>query len=998
MTTLLRLTVLGLLLTAGATLAAQPTTTLAAGGNNPAAANVAAGTNAHVCIQFTLTRSNGSTTCSQVVISNTGTAGAADFSQARLYQDVNTNGTFDAGDTLLATSASGAFPRAFVLAVPVAITTTTKAFIVVVDVTYGATVGNTFALSLAPGDITVAGGVTGGTTVTGGAQTVTAPPTAPEIDVQRPAGTSIPSGIATNDNVGTLTLGAATPVTWTIANTGTAALSLTGTPLVAISNQVGLTSATVTTAPSATVAASSSTTFVVTITPNAAAWGFRVTIANNDGDEGTYVFNAVGTATAPEMDVQTSGASPVADGGTDNVGNHAAGTPFNLSYVILNTGTAALNLTGSPLVAIGSPTNCTANVTTAPTSPVAAAGQTGFTIQVTPTTAGLAFSFTISIDNNDANENPYNWTVNGAAPAIVATQLVVTTQPGNGTGGSALSTQPVVEARDAGGALATNYNGLVTAAITTGTGTTGATIVAGASVNAVNGVATFSGLAIDLAGTGYTLTFSSGALTTAVSNTFDVTVGAATQLVITTQPGNGTGGSALSTQPVVEVRDAGGNTITSSSAAVDATITTGTGTAGAAIVAGGSANASGGVATFSSLAIDLAGTGYTLTFSSTGLTDAVSTTFDVTVGAPVELRMVTQPGGAVSAIAFVTQPQVEVIDAGGNRVTSSSASVAAVITTGTGATGATLGGTTPVTAGAGLASFTDLSIDLAGTGYTLTFTSTGLADAVSAAFNVAGNPTQLGIATQPGGAVFNQPFVIQPVIEIRDPAGTLVATDNTTQVVVTIASGTGAFTGTSTTTVTAVNGVVTFTDLGIDTAGAGFTLQFEDVSATLTGVTSAAFSVAGPSTQLVVVAQPAGAVPGTAFTTQPVVQIQDAAGVLVATDNTTQVTVSITTGTGATGAVLGGTTTVTAVNGVISFSGLSIDLAGTGYTLTFAATGLADATSAAFDVTAGGSGGGGGGDDDDGGCAAGNGATPWAMFAGLLAAMALGLRRARRMV
>src|SRR5205814_8097473 len=46
---------------------------------------------------------------------------------------------------------------------------------------------------------------------------------------------------------------------------------------------------------------------------------------------------------------------------------------------------------------------------------------------------------------------------------------------------------------------------------------------------------------------------------------------------------------------------------------------------------------------------------------------------------------------------------------------------------------------------------------------------------------------------------------------------------------------------------------------------------------------------------------------------------------------------------------LSGTKTVAAVAGVASFSGLSIDKAGTGYTLT--ATGAGSATSAAFNIT-----------------------------------------------
>ena len=114
----------------------------------------------------------------------------------------------------------------------------------------------------------------------------------------------------------------------------------------------------------------------------------------------------------------------------------------------------------------------------------------------------------------------------------------------------------------------------------------------------------------------------------------------------------------------------------------------------------------------------------------------------------------------------------------------------------------------------------------------------------------------------------------------------------------------------------------------------------------------------GPPVALAVIQQPAGATTGNAFATQPRVEIRDASNQRVTTDSTTQVTVTITTGTGTSGAILSGSQTVTALNGVINFTGLSIDLAGTGYTLTFSATGLTDAVSAAFAVTTPSAGGG----------------------------------------
>src|SRR5439155_27044751 len=67
--------------------------------------------------------------------------------------------------------------------------------------------------------------------------------------------------------------------------------------------------------------------------------------------------------------------------------------------------------------------------------------------------------------------------------------------------------------------------------------------------------------------------------------------------------------------------------------------------------------------------------------------------------------------------------------------------------------GGTLTGTIPVAAAAGVATFTDLSIDTPGTGYTLTATSGTLTQATSNAFNITATPpppaTHLAFGVQP---------------------------------------------------------------------------------------------------------------------------------------------------------------------------------------------------------------------------------------------------------
>jgi hypothetical protein len=96
------------------------------------------------------------------------------------------------------------------------------------------------------------------------------------------------------------------------------------------------------------------------------------------------------------------------------------------------------------------------------------------------------------------------------------------------TGGQAglpLSTQPIVRVQDQPGHTDTTYNGTVTVVIKSGTGTAGAGLKGTATINAVNGIATFSGLSISLTGTGYRLTASAPGRSSNDSNTFDIVKG-----------------------------------------------------------------------------------------------------------------------------------------------------------------------------------------------------------------------------------------------------------------------------------------------------------------------------------------------------------------------------------------------------------------------------------------------------------------------------------------
>jgi hypothetical protein len=111
------------------------------------------------------------------------------------------------------------------------------------------------------------------------------------------------------------------------------------------------------------------------------------------------------------------------------------------------------------------------------------------------------------------------------------------------------------------------------------------------------------------------------------------------------------------------------------------------------------------------------------------------------------------------------------------------------------------------------------------------------------------------------------------------------------------------------------------------------------------GVYQSTVTVQTPATLTAINTQPGGAMPSTTFTMQPVVSIRSAAGDL-ATGATNSVTAAVATGSG----TIAGTATVAAVNGVATFTDLSITGHGTGFSLTFTASGLTSSTSNTFNV------------------------------------------------
>jgi len=209
-------------------------------------------------------------------------------------------------------------------------------------------------------------------------------------------------------------------------------------------------------------------------------------------------------------------------------------------------------------------------------------------------------------------------------------------------------------------------------------------------------------------------------------------------------------------------------------------------------------------------------------------------------------------------------------------------------------------------------------------------------------------PSKLAFTGEPTSTMVGA--MMSPVsVTVLDGVGNPVVSATTS---ITVALGSNAAKGklSGTTTLAAVRGVAIFSDLSLDTSGTGYILSVGAPG--LTGATSTPFDVSpapAVATKLGFVVQPSTSLVNHAITPAVQVALEDDQGNAV-TNASTNVTVAIETGP--TGAILSGTLNAMAVNGIATFSDLSIDTTSTGYTLSAAADGLTGATSQQFAITA----------------------------------------------
>jgi streptogramin lyase len=344
------------------------------------------------------------------------------------------------------------------------------------------------------------------------------------------------------------------------------------------------------------------------------------------GPDGTLWFtdagnNAIGVATLTANQLAVTAQPPA---------SVTAGSGFGLTVTAENSsGNPITSFDGTVTVALASnPGGATLGGTLTATASNGVATFSGLTL----TTADPGYTLDVSASGLGAGV-----TSSITVTPATASQVVITTQPPSSvTAGSSFGVQASIE--DAYGNVETSASNAVSVALATNP--TGTTLGGTLSATASDGVATFSGLTLTKAASGYTLQVSSSGLTGATTSAIAVTPAAATQVVITQEPPASVALNA-SFALIAAIEDAYGNVVTSATDTVKVALDNNP--TGAKLGGTLSEKASDGVATFSRLTLSKVGTGYTLELTSSGLTTAVTSPISVTSnGADVVLA---PPGG-----------------------------------------------------------------------------------------------------------------------------------------------------------------------------------------------------------------------------------------------------------------------------------------------------------------------------------------------------------------
>jgi hypothetical protein len=331
------------------------------------------------------------------------------------------------------------------------------------------------------------------------------------------------------------------------------------------------------------------------------------------------------------------------------------------------------------------------------------------------------------------------FTASALANVVAVAKLVLSAIPSTVTAGAAIAQTITVTAVDAAGSVVSSFTGALQLAL--GANPAGGALSGTTSANAVSGVATFTGVLLTKAASGYTLVGSGDGLTSSASSAFAVVPGAPAS--ITKQGGDNQSGllSALLGSPLsVLVQDPYGN------ATPGVNVAWAVASGGGALSSSTTQTNSSGIATDGWTLGSLLGS-QTATAAASGVASAVTFTASALGGAATKLVM-SAIGSTVTAGSAIAQSiTVTAEDASGNVVSSFSGPVQLALGSNPG--GGSLGGTTSANAVNGVATFTGVLLTKAASGYTVVASGDGLASPASSAFSVVpGAPASI---TKQGG-------------------------------------------------------------------------------------------------------------------------------------------------------------------------------------------------------------------------------------------------------
>ena len=532
-----------------------------------------------------------------------------------------------------------------------------------------------------------------------------------------------------------------------------------------------------------------------------------------------------------------------------------------------------------------------------------------------------------------------------AAPAVFsltnvagsASHLAFVEQPSGAAAGAVIAPPVTVQLTDSTGNNVAQAGVAVTLSLNPAAGRLAAIGGTSTVATSASGLASFADLSIATAGS-YQLTAVGTSLVSAQSNAFTITAGAASTVTVS-------GGSPQSTIVLapfavplqVLVSDAAGNPLSGVTVSFEAPL----GGASATLSSASATTDAGGHASVSAVANATVGS-YTVTASVTGVATAASFALTNVGGTGVNLAFTQQPGNTAAGTVIAPPVVVKVTDSGGNPV-----SGVTIALTAQGGPGVLSGAAPAATDATGLATFSTLSIDKAGT-YTLHATD-GTRVISSASFVIsAGTSSSITVEAGNGqSAAVTTNYASQLKVSVQDALGNGVA-----GIVVTFAAPSSgasvAFSGPATVT-TDSSGVAAISVTANTQVG-----SFQ-VTASAPGTAApAVFSltnVAGSASHLAFVEQPSGAAAGVVIAPPVTVQLTDSIGNNVAQAGVA-VTLSLNPAAGRLAAIGGTSTVATSASGLASFADLSIATAGS-YQLTAVATSLVSAQSNAFTITAG---------------------------------------------